>query len=170
MSTCTRSDENLEPGDAGEVKAGPRTVARDRLVAAALLAAWLLLAGRMVQLHWTSGGDFERLAARQRILREVAPARPGEIVDRHGYVFATSIVERSVYVVPRQIREAWVVAQELSGALELDADALFERIASHPQRQFLWVKRRVTDAEAERVRALQLPVGCYGFRDEFRRH
>lgn len=143
---------------------------RDRLVAAALAVAWLLLAGRLVQLHWTSGGDFERLAARQRIVREIAPARPGEIVDRHGYVLASSVAERSVYVVPQRIREAWLMARKLAAALDLDPDALFERIAAHPQRQFLWVKRRVSDAEAERVRALKLPADCWGFRDEFRRH
>ena len=153
-----------------EIRSGVRKVPRDRLVAAAILVAWLLLAGRLVQLHWTSGDDFERLAERQRIVQEVVSARPGEIVDRHGYVLATSVAERSIYVVPLRIRDGWHVAQKLAGALGLETDRLFERIAARPQRQFLWAKRRVSEAEAERVRALGLPADCLGFRDEFRRH
>jgi cell division protein FtsI/penicillin-binding protein 2 len=147
-----------------------RELSRHRLIAAAMLLVCLLLAGRLIQLHLTSGGDFERLATRQRIFREVVPARPGEIVDRHGHVFATSVCVRSVYVVPREIRDGWNVARQLAGALELDSDRLFEHIAAHPERQFLWIKRRITDAEAERIRGLKLAAGTWGFRDEFLRH
>lgn len=129
----------------------------------------MLLAGRLVQLHWGSGADFERLAERQRVFREVVPARPGEIVDRHGHVFATSVQVRSVYVVPKRMRQAWQVSRDLATALQLDHDKLFERIAAHSGRQFLWVKRRITDEEAERVRQLKLPTDICGFRDEFRR-
>ncbi len=120
-------------------------------------------------MHLTSGTDFERVAARQRIFREAVPTRPGEIVDRHGHVFATSVCVRSVYIVPRRIREGWKVARQLAEALGLDPDKLFEHVASHPQRQFLWVKRRISDEEANRVRALKLPADAWGFRDEFRR-
>jgi cell division protein FtsI/penicillin-binding protein 2 len=144
-------------------------LARDRIVAAAVLLSFLALGGRLIQLHLTSGTEFERLAARQSIVREVVAARPGEIVDRHGHVFATSICVRSVYVVPRRIRAGWETARSLGEALGLDPDRLFEHIAAHPDRQFLWVKRRITDDEAERVRALKLPADAWGFRDEFRR-
>ena len=144
-------------------------VPREMLVATAMLVLCLLLAGRLIQLHLTSGGDFERLAARQRIFHENVPARPGEIVDRHGRVFATSVCVRSVYVVPQRIRDGWQLARSLGEALGLDSDQLFERIASHPERHFLWIKRRITDEDADRVRALRLPADACGFRDEFRR-
>ncbi len=146
-----------------------RGLARDRVVAAAVLLLCLALCGRLIQLHLTSGTEFERLAARQSIVREVVAARPGEIVDRHGHVFATSICVRSVYVVPRRIRAGWETARSLGEALGLDPDRLFEHISAHPDRQFLWVKRRITDDEADRVRALKLPADAWGFRDEFRR-
>ncbi|MGE5193704.1 MAG: hypothetical protein ACM3U2_14510, partial [Deltaproteobacteria bacterium] len=112
---------------------GRKPLPRERLIATTMLVLCLLLAGRLVQLHLTSGTDFERLAARQRIFREVVPARPGEIVDRHGHVFATSVCVRSVYVVPREIRQGWQVACQLAEALSLDPDRLFEHIASHPE-------------------------------------
>src|SRR5881394_4072555 len=97
---------------------------RERLVATGLLLVWLVLVGRLAQLHLSSGDEFERLAKKQRIFREVVPARPGEIVDRHGHVFATSVCVRSVYVVPRQIRQGWDVDSQLAEALGLDADKL----------------------------------------------
>jgi cell division protein FtsI/penicillin-binding protein 2 len=160
LETITRCSENVARG---------RTIARDRLVATGILLVCLLLAMRLVQLHLTNGTDFERLATRQRIFREIVPARPGEIVDRHGHVFATSICVRSVYVVPKEIRDGWRIARDLGEALGLDPDKLFERIAAHPERQFLWVKRRISDEEADRVRDLKLPGNVWGFRDEFRR-
>src|SRR5260370_12209053 len=144
-------------------------LARDRVIAATVLLWALALGGRLIQLHLTSGTEFERLAARQSIIREVVAARPGEIVDRHGHVFATSICVRSVYVVPRRIRTGWETARSLGEALGLDPDRLFEQIAAHPDRQFLWVQRLITDDEADRVRTLNLPADACGFRDEFRR-
>jgi cell division protein FtsI/penicillin-binding protein 2 len=143
---------------------------RERTVAMGLFVAWIVLALRLVQLHLSSGPEFERLAARQRVYREAVPARPGEIVDRHGHVFATSVQVQSVYVVPLRIRQGWQLSGQLASALQLDPDKLFEHIAAHPKRQFLWVKRRITEEEADKVRALKLPADCWGFRDEFRRH
>src|SRR5258708_25858698 len=99
-------------------------MARERVVAAAVLLFCLALCGRLIQLHLTSGTEFERLAARQSIVREVVAARPGEIVDRHGHVFATSICVRSVYVVPRRIRTGWATARSLRQPLGLDPSPL----------------------------------------------
>ncbi|MSR60340.1 MAG: penicillin-binding protein 2 [Planctomycetaceae bacterium] len=142
---------------------------RGRGIATTLLLVWTLLAGRLAQLHWSSGDQFERLATRQHVFQETVPARPGEIVDRHGLVFASSVTVKSLYIAPNRIRKGWQVAQQLGQALQLDPDRLFERSAAHPDRQFLWVKRRLTDAEVEQVRRLSLPAGAWGFRDEFRR-
>ncbi|MGQ0633659.1 MAG: peptidoglycan D,D-transpeptidase FtsI family protein [Planctomycetaceae bacterium] len=143
--------------------------ARERFLATILLLLWLLLAARLIELNWAGGKKFERLASRQRVVEEVVPARPGEIIDREGRIFATSVTTKSVYLVPSKTRQGWQVARRLAEALELDADQLFERIAAHPARHFLWVKRRISEAEAERVRALGLPPASWGFRDEFRR-
>src|SRR5438309_2292617 len=106
-----------------------QTLLRERCVATGILLIWALLVCRLIQLHLTSGSEFERLARRQRIFREIVPARPGEVVDRHGHVFATSVCVRSVYVVPRQIREGWETARQLGEALQISPDRVFESIA-----------------------------------------
>ena len=143
---------------------------RPRVVALMLCLVWTVLAARLVQLHLWSGAAFENLAARQRSFREEVPARPGDIVDREGRVFATSVSVRSVFLVPQRITKGWETARKLAEALQLDSDLLFEKIASHPDQQFLWVKRRISDEEVERVRALNLPATTWGFREEFRRY
>ncbi|MFN0056323.1 MAG: peptidoglycan D,D-transpeptidase FtsI family protein [Planctomycetales bacterium] len=143
---------------------------RERLVATGLLVAWLLLIGRLLQLYLTDGPRFVRLASRQHVLEEAVPARPGDIVDRYGHLFATSVTVRSLFVVPSRIERGWDISRQIAEALQLDPDLLFEKIAGHPGRHFLWVKRRLSDDETDRIRQLKLPEGCWGFRDEFRRH
>lgn len=142
---------------------------RERILASALLLFWFVLAGRLIQLFLSSGSEFAKLASRQRIVRDVVAARPGEIVDRHGHVFATSATSRSVFIVPAELTQAPDAVRGLARTLQVDPDRLIERIAAHPERRFLWVKRRISDDETERVRALGLPAGAWGFREEFRR-
>lgn len=167
MSTAASTE--LEVGS--PANSGHRVVAnwRERVLAGGLLLLWLILGGRLVQLHLSSGEEFENVAARQRTFREDVPPRPGEVVDRHGRVFATSIAVRSVYVIPCRLKQAWDASRKLAEALELDPDLLFEKISSRPQGQFLWIKRRISDVEAERVKASKLPLESWGFREEYRR-
>lgn len=142
---------------------------RTRLIVGLLLAVWLVLSGRLVLLQLFNGDELRRLAERQRTIREVVPARPGEIFDREGRVLATTIRVSSLYVVPNRINDAWDIAQQLADTLKIDRDSLFEKLAVHPERQFLWVKRRLTDGEVARVRELDLPAGSWGFHDEYLR-
>jgi cell division protein FtsI/penicillin-binding protein 2 len=135
-----------------------------------VLGVWTLLAARLLHLQLATGRSLNELASRQRVLREMVPARPGEILDRHGRVFATSVVQQSLYVVPSRIDRGWQTAAALAGALGRDAQTLFELLAANAGKEFLWVKRRLSNEEADRVRKLNLPRDCWGFRDEFRRY
>lgn len=131
--------------------------------------AWLIVAGRLVHLQvWDRDALVTRAATQREYVEEVLP-RPGDIFDRHGRVLATTVRCRSLFLVPSHIAKPWSVAQQLAEALRLNGDELFERIGRHSDKHFLWVKRRLTEEEAERVRKLQLPAEIWGFRDEYRR-
>jgi len=131
------------------------------------LGFWCLLGARLIQLQWVGHADFSRQASHQRIAFEAIPAHPGEILDREGrIVLATTISVKSVYAVPNRIEDAELVATELANALCLDRKKLLERLKEHRDKQFLWVKRRIADAEADRLRELDLPDRVWGFRDE----
>ncbi len=90
-------------------------------------------------------------------------------MDRYGRLLATTVLAKSLYINPKAIENPWEFARKLGPAAEVDADLLFARISKHRGKQFLWVKRRISDAAADRVRALKLPQDVFGFRDEYLR-
>lgn len=142
---------------------------RARFVVTVVGMAWTLLAMRLIQLQWWHQERFANRADRQREYAEEVIARPGDIVDRQGRLLATTLTTRSLYVVPSRISKPWTIAHDLAAALDLKADALFEKIGERDDRHFVWIKRRLSLEEVERVKALDLPKGAWGFRDEYRR-
>lgn len=144
-------------------------LSRARLVVTIFGVAWTLLALRLVQLQWWQRDRFADRAEQQREYAEDVVARPGDIVDRRGRMLATTLTTRSLYVVPSRISNPWIVANGLAKALDLNADSLFEKIGERDDRHFVWIKRRLSPEEVERVKKLELPKGTWGFRDEYRR-
>lgn len=134
-----------------------------------MLFLWLILAVRLVHLQVFHRMGLAEKAARQRTLEETIPARPGDIVDRYGRLLATTVQAKSLFVNPQQIENPWEFARQLGEAAEVDPDQLFIRLSKYREKQFLWVKRRISDEAADRVRALEIPKGVVGFRDEYLR-
>ncbi|MBS0204322.1 MAG: penicillin-binding protein 2 [Planctomycetes bacterium] len=141
---------------------------RARAVVTIVGVAWTLLALRLVQLQWWQQVRFADRAEQQREYAEEIVARPGDIVDRQGRLVATTLTLRSLYVVPSRISKPWTIASKLAEVLDLTADPLFEKLGDRA-RHFVWVKRRLSSAEVERIKQLDLPKGTWGFRDEYRR-
>ena len=142
--------------------------ARARCVVTIVGIGWTVLMLRLVQLQWWQEDRFTDRAERQREFAEEIVPRPGDIVDRQGRLVATTLTMRSLYVVPSRIAKPWVVAQSIATALGISADSLFEKIGER-ERHFLWVKRRLSSGEVEKIKQLDLPKGTWGFRDEYRR-
>jgi cell division protein FtsI (penicillin-binding protein 3) len=142
---------------------------RARLVVTIIGLGWLVLSARLIQLQWVQQDKFADKAELQREFVEETPARPGDIVDRQGRLLATTLATRSLYVVPVKISDPRKIAENLASVLGLSRDLLTDKIAVNSQRQFLWIKRRLTEAEVAAVKQLTLPKGAWGFRDEFRR-
>jgi cell division protein FtsI (penicillin-binding protein 3) len=138
---------------------------RDLLLGGMLL---LWMAGLVVQLYHLEIIDYGDLLARaqrqQQHLIEVAPKR-GEIFDRQMNPLAMSLAVDSVFAVPSEIPDPKMVAGLLAPVLGLDAHDLLGRLTS--SHSFCWVKRKVTVAEANRVRDLNLK-GIYFQRESKR--
>jgi len=83
----------------------------------------------------------------------VAPQR-GVIYDRQMNPLAMSIAVDSIFAVPSDLNQPQMVASLLAPVLGVDADELRNRFQT--TRTFCWVKRRVTQQEAARVRDLGL--------------
>ena len=105
--------------------------------------------------------DRSRLARLQRdqTRREVewAPRR-GLIVDRRGEPLAVTRDVDSVFADPSAFDTARSRAQaaaRLASALRLDRAKVLEKL-QQPERKFAWIKRRIDEAAAQRVRELAL--------------
>jgi cell division protein FtsI (penicillin-binding protein 3) len=148
-----------------------RTTIRTRLaVTAAALLVWALgIQVRLVQLQVFRHEELQGRAARQQSRTVDAPAKRGELLDRHGNVLALSVDADTIYAVPVDIAEPARVGEALCAALQdcapKERDAIVERIRKG--RQFAYVRRQVTPEQAARVKALELEG--IGFIKESRR-
>ncbi len=124
---------------------------------------------RLIWLQVLQHDDLLRQAQSQQ--QKVVPiqAQRGSILDRSGQPLAKSLPAESVLVNPKRVKDAAVTANLLAPILGLDRNQLAERIRAAVRRDsgFLWVKRKITAGEAERVRTYRLAE--VEFRDETRR-
>src|SRR5690606_12368092 len=82
------------------------TIRRRLFVAAAFLALWALgIQSRLVYLQVVARDEMVVRAERQHQRTIVAPAKRGDIVDRHGRVLATSADVDTIYAVPSEIED-----------------------------------------------------------------
>ncbi len=137
-----------------------RPVVRRRLaVAAALFGLWTLaIEARLIHLQVFRREELNARAERQQLRTIPAPAKRGEIFDRHGRVLAYSVDADTIYAVPTEIvdteKTAFALCRALDDCSRGDRSALLDRLSK--QRAFVYVKRRVTPEEARRVAALGL--------------
>ncbi len=108
------------------------------------------------------GAAWLEMAEKQRQRRLHIQPKRGTLYDRNGAPLAESVEVPSISMdavemlrgieekyVPRRIEE---FSERISAALSLDKDEVREKIAR--RRRFLWLKRRVSEDEVEKVRAL----------------
>jgi cell division protein FtsI (penicillin-binding protein 3) len=141
------------------------------MVAAGVLVLWALaIEGRLVVLQVMQHAELVARAERQQMSTLPAPAKRGEIFDRHGRLLAYSVDADTIYAVPNEIADAAATATALCDALadctKKMRDELRERLAQ--DRSFVFVRRRATPLQAKRVDALKLEG--IGFRKESKRY
>ncbi len=142
---------------------------RERWVLATLSLCWVTITLRLLQIQVWQQPEFTQQALRQQTTEETIPARPGDILDRNGRLLATTIKRYSLYLNPTSVEDIRHLAAQLAPALDLDTAALEHRLEANASSQFLWVKRRLSDAELDAVRALDLLGLEWGFQPEFQR-
>src|SRR5580698_70380 len=149
----------------------PETQSTKRLLwlLRALIVWVVVIFGRLIWLQVLQHDDLLRQAQSQQQRLVPIEAQRGSILDRTGQPLAKSLPAESVLVNPKRIKDAKVAAKLLAPILGLDAKQLIEKIQTAQRRDsgFLWVKRKVTADEAERVRSYRLEY--VEFRPETRR-
>src|SRR5579864_7759188 len=124
---------------------------------------------RLIWLQVMQHDDLLRQAQSQQQRVVLIQAQRGSILDRAGQPLAKSLPAESVLVNPKRIKDPQVAANLLGPILGLNSRQLAEKIRSASRRDlgFLWVKRKLTASEAERVRSYRLDD--VEFRPETRR-
>jgi cell division protein FtsI (penicillin-binding protein 3) len=146
------------------------TLKRRLLIAAGVLALWAVaIETRLVILQVVQHDSLVARADRQHNETQQAPAKRGEIYDRHGRVLAYSVDADTIFAVPTEIEDPAKAAAALCEALDdctrKRREQLQEQL-SRP-RAFVHVKRHAAPFEAKRVAALGLKG--IGFRKESKR-
>lgn len=112
--------------------------------------------------------DFYLQQGQARSLREIPiPTSRGMITDRNGEPLAVSTPVESVWGNPKELLENPTRIPELAAALDVPADVLTRKLAQRSNKEFLYLKRRISPEQSRRILAHNIP-GVFSQR-EFRR-
>jgi len=104
-----------------------------------------------------------------RHLRVVSlPAHRGMIRDRNGEPLAVSTPVESVWINPQELGGEQQRIPELAQLLSIGRDSVQRLLASRADREFVYLRRHISPALAQQVKALQIP-GVY-LQREYRRY
>ena len=133
-----------------------RTDSRARAVVLLLVVAVVASAigARLVwwqvfQQEWLSATALGQLSQQEQL-----PAERGEITDVNGALLATSIELQSVFATPPLIDDPARTARLLAPVLDVSSAQLQARLDG--DRDWVWLRRRITAEAAERIRSLDL--------------
>jgi len=126
------------------------------------------LAWRMVYLM-VLNRDFLLTQSNARVLRVIdIPAYRGMIVDRNSKPLAVSTPVDSVWINPSQFNAEPQDLTELCRLLDIPLVDLQQHLKQDPEREFMYIKRRLNPALAAQVKGLNIP-GVY-LQREYRRY
>ena len=130
---------------------------RNAIVLLFFLGGLVLLAARAVYLQ-VLNADFLQSQGNQRHSRLVKDnSHRGMILDRHGSPLAVSTPVDSVWAHPPTLAEERGKWPRLAALLEMSPRELAQLVRRHEGREFMYLKRHVPPALAERVMALRIP-------------
>ena len=139
---------------------------RSKFIVAAIALAFLGLAGRAVYVQ-VLGNDFFQRQGEVRFARTLElPANRGRILDRNGLILASSVPAPSIWAIPDDIVATKQQLGELAKLLNMPIAELNKKLADE-DKNFVWIKRQVDDAVAQKIAALSIK-GIYQ-RKEYKR-
>ena len=139
---------------------------RSKFIVAAIALSFMGLAGRAVYVQ-VLGNDFFQRQGEVRFARTLElPANRGRILDRNGLILASSVPAPSIWAIPEDVNATKSQLGELAKLLEMPLAELNKKLADE-DKNFVWIKRQVDDAVAQKITALGIK-GIYQ-RKEYKR-
>jgi cell division protein FtsI (penicillin-binding protein 3) len=141
---------------------------RMRVVWLILLLAALGVSWRLVQLNLTERSFLMRQGDARMVRQVVIPAHRGMILDRRGEPLAVSAPVVSLWANPQVLGQDLEQAKQVATSLGLSEEDFLARLERMRNKEFMYLKRRVTPLQAEAL--LQRGwAGVYG-KQEFQRY
>jgi len=125
------------------------------ILAVVLAVAFGGLGGRLGWLMLVERGELAQLAERQYSRTIALHAQRGPIVDRRGAPLATSTEAESLFAQARGVGDPVRVAARVAPLIGLPEAEIHAALTG--SRTFVWLRRKLPPAVAERVRALREP-------------
>jgi len=144
---------------------------RWHLLLMSLLLALTVLIGRAIYLQVLDRQFLQKQGDMRHVDVLPLPSHRGRIIDRNGELLAISTPVKSLWVNPREFREADVAAHRIrvmADLIELPVAEIYRRTGTDDNRAFSYLKRRMNPELADQVMALDIP-GVYAER-EYRRY
>jgi cell division protein FtsI (penicillin-binding protein 3) len=111
---------------------------------------------RLVDLQVVRREEFVKRARKQQERTVELPPRRGAIVDAEGRPLAITREVDSVFAIPSDVEDPAATARILAPLLSLRVPELTKRLKS-PERDFVWLARRVDEPVAKAVASRKLP-------------
>lgn len=138
-------------------KTARRFLGRVSLLMAFFVLVAATLVARAVHLQVLDKDFLNQQADTRHLRTEIISAHRGTIFDRNGEPLAISTPVDSIWVDPKKFASAIDDVPRLARALDLTAETLLRRVTRSMGKEFLYLKRHVSPADAELVMAMKLP-------------
>src|SRR6266540_2001776 len=131
---------------------------RRRLIAVlvALVLVFLAVGARLVDLQAIGRDRYAQLGLDQRVRKVQLAAERGSVFDRNGHDLAASVPQQTVWANPHVVTDPAAYAAQLSPIVGVDEATLRDRL-SQRDKGFVYIARKMDDATALKVKALNLP-------------
>lgn len=141
---------------------------RFRFMLVVLIVAMTVLVGRIVDLNVLDRVFLQGQGDARTLRVETIDAHRGMISDRHGDPLAISTPVVTLWANPQELPGDDIQRMMLARALGVELDALNARIERYAEHEFMYLRRRMTPAEAQKITALHVP-GVYA-QHEYKRY
>ena len=151
------------PAPHAQSRTRPDVSLRRSVFVAAFIVFWMLAIGaRLVYLQVSMHDELAERARKQQQGAIETSSERGLLCDREGRQLARSVDTESIFAAPNEITDVDGTAEQIAVALGLDRASLIKQLdeAKSNDRRFIWIARRLTHEQAEKVLTMKL-VGLH---------
>lgn len=135
-----------------------------------MLFVILVLCLRIAWMQIIEGDELSSRAKHQVGENRVLQSPRGTIYDRQGREMAISMMTKSLFVDPSQVKDAEQLAEDLSPILNMSVEEIKKKIAQGGG--FVWLKRRMEPEAVAKVKEIiaKRELNCLNFEEESKRY